>query len=852
MIKHHVLADDKDDIYGGFEEYNSRLEEENFLNDPGFQHAVKATSHGRKPPVLGRNLSTAATRAAITTSLGRLQTGVRLTTAAGSSFTDGSRPMTSVRAAGYSSMGRRMSSALGPGTGQTPPELAAAPPLETKSEDSPEERIRAMEKGVNQLIEESCIAACRGEITIAFEKAKEAGRKERVLVRQREQLGVADQINLDLTYSVLFNLANRYTASGMYQEALNTYQAIVRNKLFAHAGRLKVNIGNIYFAQKNYSKAIKFYRMGLDQLPNTHKSMRIKIMQNIGITFVKLGQFSEAITSFEHIMQEEPDVKTGFNLILCYFLTGDRNKMKYAFQQLLRVDLHLDDEDRYLSHNDDKQYELILEVIRNDELRLFEKKRKAEAENFIKLAAKLIAPAIESNFNTGYDWCIEQVKMSMYHEIANDLEIDKAVMYLKQRDFHQDGGKSLHTKAIETLKSFERKDARVASTAATNLSFLHFLEGDLTQADRYADQALAADRYNPSALVNKGNVLFKQQNYERARDCYAEALQDDSSCVEALYNLGLVCKKLERYEEALEAFFKLHAVLRNSAPVVYQIMDIYEKIDDSAQAQEWAMQLHGLVPSDPFLLQRLGDNYEQEGDKSQAFSYYYDSFKYFPCNFDVIEWLGAYYIESQFCEKAIAYFERASLMQPNQTKWLLMIASCHRRSGNYQQALETYKTMHRQFPDNIDCLRFLVRLCADMGLPEAQEYANRLKRAEKMKEAREQRQLSASSRRGGGTARPNGSRENSASASSGGDSREGSAKRDLARMALMRGNIGALPKQPETNDETLHDADQGSSGSFIYSDPLGPAAERPKTAARSRPVQDEFADEEVDDALLPD
>lgn len=36
----------------------------------------------------------------------------------------------------------------------------------------------------------------------ALEKAKEAGRKERVLVRQREQLAMGDQINLDLTYSV--------------------------------------------------------------------------------------------------------------------------------------------------------------------------------------------------------------------------------------------------------------------------------------------------------------------------------------------------------------------------------------------------------------------------------------------------------------------------------------------------------------------------------------------------------------------------------------------------------------------------------------------------------------------------
>ena len=35
-------------------------------------------------------------------------------------------------------------------------------------------------------------------------------------------------------------------------------------------------------------------------------------------------------------------------------------------------------------------------------------------------------------------------------------------------------------------------------------------------------------------------------------------------------------------------------------------------------------------------------------------------------------------------------------------------------------------------------LRFLVRLCTDMGLKETQEYATKLKRVEKLKEMREQ------------------------------------------------------------------------------------------------------------------
>ena len=43
-------------------------------------------------------------------------------------------------------------------------------------------------------------------------------------------------------------------------------------------------------------------------------------------------------------------------------------------------------------------------------------------------------------------------------------------------------------------------------------------------------------------------------------------------------------------------------------------------------------------------------------------------------------------------------------------KWQLMIASCYRRAGNYHKALDTYKTVHRKFPDNIECLKFLVKL----------------------------------------------------------------------------------------------------------------------------------------------
>ncbi|XP_073899798.1 intraflagellar transport protein 88 homolog isoform X2 [Castor canadensis] len=212
--------------------------------------------------------------------------------------------MTAVRAAGFIKVALRGSAFDPLGQARGP-----APPLETKNEDSPEEKIRQLEKEVNKLVEKNCIANSCGDLKVALEKAKEAGRKERVLVRQREQLTSPENINLDVTYSVLCNLASHYSAKEMYAEALNTCQVLVKNKMFSNAGILKVYMGNIYVKQRNYSKALKLYQMALDQIPSVHKEMRIRIIQNIGVTFIQTGQYSDAINSFEHIMNTASNLK---------------------------------------------------------------------------------------------------------------------------------------------------------------------------------------------------------------------------------------------------------------------------------------------------------------------------------------------------------------------------------------------------------------------------------------------------------------------------------------------------------------------------------------------------------------
>ncbi|KAJ3304292.1 Intraflagellar transport protein 88 [Kappamyces sp. JEL0829] len=586
------------------------------------------------------------------------------------------------------------------------------------AEQSPEDIIKGLEKKVNLLIEESNFAASVGNYQLALDKAKDAGKKERQLSKQREQLNLGEQINLDLTYSVLFNLANQYHSNKMYQEALNSYSVIVKNKLFNQSGRLRVNMGNIYFEQGKFSQAVKMYRMALDQIPNSNRDFRVKIMRNIGNAFVKMGQYQDAITSFEAIMEGTPDYHSGFNLVLCYFAIGDRDKMKRGFQKLVSINPPPveQNEDGHTFKDEPIEDHAVFD---EDALRAISRARKRAADRYILLAAKLVAPNIDANFSAGYDWMVDILKASSNAHMASEIEIAKSVQYLKTKDFQ---------KAIECLKEFEKKDQNLVGTAATNLSFLYYLDGDLKNSEHYCDVAIEHDRYNSKAQTNKGNIFYANDQLARAKEHYQEVIGVDAVCTEAMYNLGLVMKKMNNYDGALTWFEKLHTILRSSPEVIYQIADIYDIQGFTQQALEWFNILISVVPTDPSILARLGSMMESQGDKSQAFQYYSESFRYYPSDLSVVAWLGAYYVDCEVYEQAIQFFQKAAVIQPTEVKWRLMIAGCYRKSGNYQTAFDSYRAIHESHPDNTECLRFLVRISADLGMADIKEYQAKLSR----------------------------------------------------------------------------------------------------------------------------
>jgi intraflagellar transport protein 88 len=98
-----------------------------------------------------------------------------------------------------------------------------------------------------------------------------------------------------------------------------------------------------------------------------------------------------------------------------------------------------------------------------------------------------MAPILDSrDWEVGFDWVVDTLKADHEH-LASQMEIEKALQYLKDKQYD---------KAIEYLKAFEKKDQHLRAMAATNLSFMYFLEGEFRNADTYADLAIRHDRYN--------------------------------------------------------------------------------------------------------------------------------------------------------------------------------------------------------------------------------------------------------------------------------------------------------------------------------------------------------------------
>eukprot|EP01084_Bolivina_argentea_P147898 258699_1 len=180
-----------------------------------------------------------------------------MNTTVSTSFNDSMRPMTSNLSAGYSSRIKKKSN-------HSKVNICHSKQKKYDMDENLSEKVELMEKHVNKLLRESIFYSSCGEYDKALNLALKCRKKENETIIFGNKHNLTDNINTDLTFSVLFNLGYIYELKQMYYEALNIYNLILSNNHNNNNKRIiiKVNIGNIYYKQNKYELAKKIYSIG--------------------------------------------------------------------------------------------------------------------------------------------------------------------------------------------------------------------------------------------------------------------------------------------------------------------------------------------------------------------------------------------------------------------------------------------------------------------------------------------------------------------------------------------------------------------------------------------------------------
>lgn len=530
----------------------------------------------------------------------------------GTSIGQSERPTTSNKAAGYNKN-------LG-GKQNTSYKSKLSNLLGAPKELSKEQMIKELERSSNKLLDDSIILKCKGDYYAAKDKCLHALEKVIDFKRRVD----SQYFNSELEFGIKLNLGLIYQCLNNVDEAKSIYADILKNEGNFIPGiqvsRVRINIGNIYYKEGKYKEAIKEYQKAYDKVSKENRELRANIAKNIGLCNIKQNSFSSASNYYSEANSQYPDIKTTTNKLLCQLTSSKVNNESILkdFNQMLEVYSALE---KQVNETNSGGYSVIQseninssnnlnsstfkeEANYNDELKEYLTAHKKEHANLITTIGLILTNYLDKNDPMqAYEAIIDAFKKNGIKDIVNEFEMTKAMYFLKKRDIE---------KTITIMKSFENKEKKLISRVSNCVSFLYFIEGNIQQADHYANVALENERYNHKALVNKGNIYFHKQEYSRAKDCYLEAIGVQSDCIEAIYNLGMYHEVMNSYIEAIQAFTKLNDNVPNIPEVLYKLGKMHEKNKDFDESLKYynillaQLTRKSKTEQDPFLLSKIG------------------------------------------------------------------------------------------------------------------------------------------------------------------------------------------------------------------------------------------------------
>ncbi len=136
-------------------------------------------------------------------------------------------------------------------------------------------------------------------------------------------------INSDSDYSEAYNaLGTVYARQQKWKDALKSYRKALENKLYPTPDVPCINIGDVYMAQKDYTKAVDAFREAKRYVN------RDFIIYKLGLALFEAGNVKEAIGEFREGVEMAPrNVDLRYNLALALLKGGNKKAALAEFKK---------------------------------------------------------------------------------------------------------------------------------------------------------------------------------------------------------------------------------------------------------------------------------------------------------------------------------------------------------------------------------------------------------------------------------------------------------------------------------------------------------------------------------------
>jgi len=186
----------------------------------------------------------------------------------------------------------------------------------------------------------------------------------------------------------------------------------------------------------------------------------------------------------------------------------------------------------------------------------------------------------------------------------------------------------------------------------------------------------------------RGNEYFAEDNYDKARIEYKNALQIDPKSAEAHFLLARTEEKFNNYQQAAGHYLKTIELDEKHARAMTRMGRIYLVSGAIDKATEIAEKSFALAPKNANTLALRGAIQIQKGNKEAGINYALEARKIDPGNTDAISLLVSKYVNEKNLDEAIKILEEGIKFNQKDAALRLLLANLNTRAGRDGRAIE--------------------------------------------------------------------------------------------------------------------------------------------------------------------